>query len=330
MSTKQNHRHLFGPVPSRRLGNSLGIDCVPKKTCTYNCVYCQLGPTTFQTLAREEYVPVEQVLAELSAFLAENTPVDFITFSGSGEPTLHSKLGEMIAETKKLTTIPVAVLTCGALMSDPQARADLAQADVVLPSLDAALPKTFHMVNRPHGKLHLSEIVAGLRQFRAEYRGQIWLEIMFVKGLNDGAEEVALFRKAIAEIAPDKVHLNTVVRPPTEAQAQALSETELCALQEALGAPAEIIAKPPRRLRHEIEQNMVPQLLALLAQHPLTLTEICEYLQCKHEIVWWLLHALIEEGLVEVRHHLGKKFYTAKAAPTTLAAPPVSNATNKL
>lgn len=322
MNTLRNRKYLFGPVPSRRLGDSLGIDCVPKKTCTYNCVYCQLGPTTFQTLTREEYIPVEEVMAELSEYLANGGAADYITFSGSGEPTLHSKLGEMIARTKQLTAIPTAVLTCGALMHDPHVRADLKHADVVLPSLDAVLPKTFHAVNRPHGKLHLSEVVAGLKQFRAEYRGQIWLEIMFVKGLNDGAEEIALFRKAIAEIAPDKVHLNTVVRPPHDAQAQPLSEAELYALQDALGAPAEIIARPPHRPRHDVDQNMVPQLLALLAQHPLTLTEIGEYLHCKHEIVWWLLHALIEDGEVEVRQHLGKKFYAAKAATASGGAPP--------
>ncbi|MEK7728265.1 MAG: radical SAM protein [candidate division KSB1 bacterium] len=313
MTTRGKFRYLFGPVPSRRLGNSLGIDVVPRKTCTYNCIYCQLGPTSFQTLTREEYVPVEKVMAELIAFLAENGRADYLTFSGSGEPTLHSKLGDMIAQTKQLTRIPVAVLTCGALLSDPHVRADLAQADVVLPSLDAALPKTFHALNRPHGKLHLSEVIAGLKKFREEYRGQIWLEIMFVKGLNDGAEEIALLREAIAEIAPDKVQLNTVTRPPAESEARALSEAELQVLQATLGPPTEVIAAESRQSSHAVDQDLVPQLLAMLAQHPLTLTEIGEYLQCKHEIIWWLLHALIEEGVVEVRPHLGKKFYVAPA-----------------
>jgi wyosine [tRNA(Phe)-imidazoG37] synthetase (radical SAM superfamily) len=311
MSNARNFQHLFGPVPSRRLGRSLGIDVVPRKTCTYNCTYCQLGPTSFQTLQREEYVPVAEVMAEIKDFLANRGDADYLTFSGSGEPTLHSKLGEMIAQTKRLTRIPVAVLTCGALMSDPQVRADLAQADMVLPSLDAALPKTFHDLNRPHGKLCLAEIIHGLKLFRAEYRGPIWLEIMLVKGVNDGAEEVALLRKAIAEIAPDKVQLNTVIRPPVEPEARALSEAELRAIQEALGPPAEIIAAQPHPSRYAIDQGLVPQLLAVLAQHPLTLTEVGEYLQCKHEIIWWLLHALIEEGVVEVRQHFGKKFYVA-------------------
>lgn len=313
MMTERNFHYLFGPVPSRRLGRSLGVDVVPKKTCTYNCIYCQLGPTTFQTLQREEYVPVEETLAELSDYLARGGEADYITFSGSGEPTLHSRLGEMIARAKRLTTIPVAVLTCGALLGDPHVRADLALADVVLPSLDAALPKTFHALNRPHGKLHLSEIIAGLKKFREEYRGQIWLEIMLVKGLNDSTEEIALLRQALAEIAPDKVQLNTVTRPPAESEARALSPAELEAVANALGPPAEVIAAPSPAAQHAEERALVPQLLALLAQHPLTLTEIGEYLQCKHEIIWWLLHALIEEGVVQVRPHLGKKFYVAAA-----------------
>ncbi len=313
MATSEKKRYLFGPVPSRRLGRSLGVDVVPKKTCTYNCVYCQLGPTTFQTLQREEYVPVEEVMAEISEYLAGGGEADYITFSGSGEPTLHSKLGEMIAQTKRLTKIPVAVLTCGALLSDPQVRADLRAADVVLPSLDAALPITFHALNRPHGKLHLAEIIAGLKKFREEYSGQIWLEIMLVKGRNDGAEEIALLRKAIAEIAPDKVHLNTVVRPPLEPEAHPLSEEEMCAICDSLGPPAEVIAAPSRPSHYAVDHELVPQLLAVLNQHPLTLSEIGEYLHCQHEIIWWLLHALIEEGVVEVRSHVGKKFYVAAA-----------------
>lgn len=314
MTNARNFQHLFGPVPSRRLGRSLGIDVVPKKTCTYNCIYCQLGPTTFQTLQREEYMRVEEVLAELSEYLASGGTADYITFSGSGEPTLNNKLGEMIAQTKQLTRIPVAVLTCGALLNEAHVRADLARADVVLPSLDAALPKTFHTLNRPHGKLHLAEVIAGLKKFRQEYSGQIWLEIMLVKGLNDGQEEIALLREAIAEIAPDKVQLNTVTRPPAESEARALSEAELQAIATALGGHAEAIAAMPATANYSEEQALVPQLLALLAQHPLTLTEIGEYLQCKHEIIWWLLHALIEEGVVQVRPHLGKKFYVVAAS----------------
>lgn len=314
MATAEERKYLFGPVPSRRLGRSLGIDVVPRKTCTYNCIYCQLGPTTFQTLQREEYVPVAEIMSEVKNFLAEGGAADYLTFSGSGEPTLHSKLGEMITQTKRLTKIPIAVLTCGALMADAQVRADLAQADVVLPSLDAALPKTFHDLNRPHGKLCLAEIVNGFKLFRAEYRGQIWLEIMFVKNVNDGAEDLALLRQAVAEIAPDKVQLNTVVRPPADATAQPLSAAELEAIATFLGPTAEVIATQTRASGYEREQNLVPQLLTTLAQHPLTLPEIGGYMQCKQEVVWWLLQALIEEGVVEVRQHFGKKFYVAPNA----------------
>lgn len=313
MATAEKRKYLFGPVPSRRLGRSLGIDVVPRKTCTYNCVYCQLGPTTFQTLQREEYVPVAEVLAEIKNFLAVGGEADYLTFSGSGEPTLHSKLGEMIVQIKRLTPIPVAVLTCGALMAEAEVRADLMHADVVLPSLDAALPKTFHALNRPHGKIHLAEVIEGLKKFRKEYAGQIWLEIMFVKGVNDGEEEIALLRQALAEIAPDKVQLNTVVRPPAQPETRALTPEELESIRAALGQSVEVIAPRIEASKYALDQNLVPQLLAVLAQHPLTLKEISEHLQCKHEIVWWLLQALLEEGVVEVRKHMGKKFYIAPA-----------------
>ncbi len=311
MAILEERKYLFGPVPSRRLGRSLGIDVVPRKTCTYNCVYCQLGPTTFQTLQREEYVSVAEIIAEIKDFLADGGEADYLTFSGSGEPTLHSKLGEMIVQTKRLTQIPIAVLTCGALMADPEVRADLRHADVVLPSLDAALPKTFHALNRPHGKLHLSEVIEGLKKFRKEYTGQIWLEIMLVKDVNDGEEEVALFRQAIAEIAPDKVQLNTVVRPPAQSETRALTPAELESIRAALGNSAEIIAPRIEASKYVLDQNLVPQLLSVLAQHPLTLTEVSEHLQCRHEIVWWLMQALLEEGVIEVRKHMGKKFYVA-------------------
>ena len=308
--TQENH-HIFGPVQSRRLGKSIGIDLVPAKTCTFNCIFCQLGRTTQQTIERKEYVPAAKVVAELAAYLKNGGHADYITFSGSGEPTLHSKLGEMIAQTKQMTTIPVAVLTCGALLYDPQVRQELASADVVLPSLNAASPDAFEAINRPHGKLHFDEIINGLKSFRQEYRGEIWLEVMLIKGLNDNSQEMALLHDVITEIKPDKVHLNTVVRPPAESEAQALSAAELRRLQAMLGAKVEIIAELPDMPAPTIGHLVVHDLMQLLARHPATLEEIADSLNCKQEIIWLVLNALIESGVIKVREHLGKKFYAA-------------------
>lgn len=311
MTLKQKYRYLFGPVRSRRLGLSLGIDVVPNKTCTFNCVYCQLGRTTYQTVRRDEYVSADEVMAEVEAFLESDGRADYLTFSGSGEPTLHSKLGEMIARTKRLTKIPVAVLTCSALMDDAQVRRELAQAAVILPSLDAASPKAFYAINRPHGRLYLAEIVNGLKHLRDEYTGQIWLEIMMVKGVNDNEDEIALLRRAIAEIRPDKVHLNTVVRPPAEGEAQALSDEELRLVQARLGAPAEVIAERASAPAHSLDNRLIAEALQLIARHPLTLEEISNYMNCKPEIIQVMLQALLEADEVKVRDHRGRQFYVA-------------------
>lgn len=310
LSSGEN-RYLFGPVHSRRLGFSLGIDVVPAKTCTFNCIFCQLGRTTLQTIERKEYVPTAEVMAELEKYLESGGHAEYLTFSGSGEPTLHSKLGEMIAQTKKMTTIPVAVITCGALLYDAQVRRELALADVVLPSLSAALPDTFQALNRPHGTLHLDAIVNGLKSFRQEYRGQIWLEAMLVKGLNDDPREMALLHDAITQIKPDKVHLNTVIRPPAESKAQALSAAELRRMQAILGAKVEIIAELPDMPEPAMGYLVVHDLMQLLARHPATLEEIAESLNCKQEIIWMVLNSLTESGVIEVRKHRGKKFYAA-------------------
>lgn len=311
MTFQQKYRYLFGPVRSRRLGLSLGIDTVPNKTCTFNCVYCQLGRTTYQTISREEYVPANEVMAELADFLENDGRADYLTFSGSGEPTLNCKLGEMIARAKRLTNIPVAVLTCSALMSDAQVRHELAQADVILPSLDAASPRTFYAVNRPHGRLYLAEIINGLRQFRAEFSGRIWLEIMLVKGVNDQEEEIALLRRAIAEIQPDKVHLNTVVRPPAEEEVQALSEEELRAVQAKLGPPAEVIAERCTAPRLSLDSRLISEAVNLIARHPMTIEEISYYMNSKPEIIALLLKSLTRSGEVEARMHRGQVFYIA-------------------
>jgi wyosine [tRNA(Phe)-imidazoG37] synthetase (radical SAM superfamily) len=310
MQTPKN-RYIFGPVLSRRLGRSLGIDVVPMKTCTFNCIYCQLGHTTQQTIERKEYVPAAEVMAELAAFLESGGQADYLTFSGSGEPTLHSKLGEMIAQTKRMSKIPVAVLTCGALMFDPQVRKELALADVVLPSLDAVSAATFRAINRPHGKLRLAEIINGLERFRKQYRGQLWLEIMFVKGVNDNPAEIAWLQKAIAGIKPDKVHLNTVVRPPAESEVQALTDAELRELAAAFGPQAEVIALRPGIPKLPSGDHLISEVVDLIARHPATFEEITEYVNCKHEIVWLVLNSLIETGAVEARNHHGKKFYVA-------------------
>jgi len=306
-------KFLFGPVHSRRLGLSLGIDVVPMKTCTYNCIYCQLGHTTEQTIVRREYVPANEVIDELAAFLEHRGEADYLTFSGSGEPTLHSKLGEMIRRARQMTATPVAVLTCGALLFDPQVRADLRAAHVVLPSLNSASPATFRAINRPHGKLRIQEIIKGLEMFRQEYHGKLWLEIMFMQGVNDNAEEIALLKNAIVKIKPDKVHLNTVVRPPSEAGVQSLSEARLQEIAEALGPPAEVIAEMPPVSKPSSASPLISEVENLLARHPATREQIAEYLHHQPEQIQQTLDSLVATGKIEVRTHRGREYFSATA-----------------
>jgi len=219
---------VFGPKHSRRLGRSLAVDVIHLKTCPLDCVYCELGRTDRLTVERREYVKADAVLEELRTVLRkQHDGIDHITLSASGEPTLNSKLGEIISEIKKMTTIPVAVLTNGVLLFREDVRKDLLQADVVLPSLDAASDQVFERINRPHGRLDIEEIIEGLVAFRKEFTGQIWLEILLVKGINDLTEELSLLKTVTEWIRPDIIHLNTVVRPPAEGWARRVEVEDL-------------------------------------------------------------------------------------------------------
>ncbi len=239
MSEKHHHhKHLFGPVPSRRLGRSLGVDLVPHKVCSYDCIYCQVGPTTQRTLARKEYAPTDEVLAELAEVFQAGCDCDYVTLSGSGEPTLHRDVGRIIAGIKDLTDTPVAVLTNGSLLYDPQVRKDLLRADLVIPSLDAADPETFRRINRPCVGLAFETMVEGLVAFRAEYAGKIHLEVLVSAGINDSDEHIAGLKAIIGRIDPDRIDLNTVTRPPVDDYALPVPREELEHIRQMLGPEA--------------------------------------------------------------------------------------------
>lgn len=222
------YKYLFGPVPSRRLGMSLGIDLVPHKACSLNCIYCECGRTTNLTTERKEYVPVNDIFAELNRFLKENPAPDYITFSGAGEPTLNSGIGKILSFIKtNYPTVPVAVLTNGTLLSDKQVRKGLLKADLVLPSLDAASERTFRKINIPHKSLSVNSHIQGIIDFRKEYSGKINLEIFIIPGYNDNPKELDSLKDAILKIKPDIVQLNTLDRPGTVEKLRAASNAEL-------------------------------------------------------------------------------------------------------
>ena len=236
------HRFVYGPVASRRLGFSLGVDIIPFKTCTLDCVYCQLGSTGRTTVRRRSYFPPRRILAQVRAAVRSGQRIDVITFSGSGEPTLSKDIGRLIRSTKRMTRIPVAVLTNGTLLARRDVRRDLAAADIVIPSLDAVPADLFRRVNRPHASLVNEKVIDGLAGFRDGYAGEIRLEIMLVKGVNDSAAAVRALKSAVARIRPDRIELNTVVRPPADGAAKPLDAAALARIRRALGPRAKVVA----------------------------------------------------------------------------------------
>jgi wyosine [tRNA(Phe)-imidazoG37] synthetase (radical SAM superfamily) len=218
---------IFGPVPSRRLGLSLGINIIPFKTCSYNCIYCEVGKTTNLTIERKSFFDVEQIKSEFVSIVEKAGKIDYVTFSGSGEPTLNSDLGELIGFVKSFRKYKVAVLTNGSLLFRDDVRKDLMSADVVIPSLDSALDNSFKKINMPHKSLKIKQIIDGIEKFSKEFKGEIWLEILFVKSVNDSKDDLEALCDAIKKIKPSRVQIGTVDRPPAYTTAKKLSNKEM-------------------------------------------------------------------------------------------------------
>lgn len=269
-------RYTFGPVPSRRLGISLGVDIIPYKTCTLDCVYCECGKTTNLQIVRGSFVDPEVVMAEIRDVVSGDQLIEYITFSGSGEPTLNKDIGYIIRGIKKMTDTPVAVLTNGTLFPFKEVRNDLLQADLVLPSLDAVTPSVFSKINLPHKGLDILSIVEGLVEFRKEYNGLIWLEIFIAKGLNDGEEELEKIYTAVKRINPDRVQLNSLDRPPAYENIEPVTMEVLeKILEKWKDLPVEIIKRI--RKRDEIasfSKNLESNILNTIRRRPLTIEDL--------------------------------------------------------
>ena len=307
------YRYLFGPVPSRRLGRSLGIDLVPQKTCTFDCAYCECGRTTVLTLERREYVPTDRVIAELDDCLAKAPDIDYVTFAGSGEPTLHSGIGDIISFIKdRYPRYRVAVLTNGALFVDPDVRAALMRADLVVPSLDAVSEDIFRDINRPSPGITAGQVVAGLIAFSREFPGVIWLEVFIVPGKNDTDEELLRLRDAVAVIAPDRVQVNTLDRPGTDIRVRRASPRTLERARTIIGGNAEVIGAASCEPATAPEmRDVTDMLLATLRRRPCTVADLSRISGLRPAEVTKHLRILEEKGAVEpVREQRGV-FYRA-------------------
>ncbi|MGB9596807.1 MAG: radical SAM protein, partial [Candidatus Poribacteria bacterium] len=306
-----NMKYVFGPVPSRRLGMSLGVDIVPFKTCTFDCIYCQLGLTTKKTIERADFVPVDDVMAEIKDTIETSKRIDYITFSGSGEPTLNSKLGEMIRKVKAFTDIPIAVITNGSLLYRKDVRDDLMNADLVVPSIDAIFDKTFNKINRPHSDLNADMIIEGLRNFAKDFRGKIWLEILIVKGINDDLSELRRIADIIRDINIDKIQLNTVVRPPAESFALPLTSEEMDQIANLFDDRVEIIAdfdKSPKNLAQN-GKSIEDRIVDLVKRRPCTADDISNSISLHRiEVIKHLDH-LLKAGHISQTTLNGKTYY---------------------
>lgn len=304
-------RYVFGPVPSRRLGRSLGIDLVPYKTCTYDCIYCQLGKTTNLTRERREWVPQKAVLEEIRKKLANLKGIDFLTFSGSGEPTLHIHIGRLIRELKKQSTVPVAVLTNGSLLWQREVQDDLQAADLVIPSLDAPDERLFRHVNRPHPDLVFEKVLEGLIRFRERYQGTIWLEVFLLAGMTGMESEVKKLANLTRSIKPDLVQILTVTRPPQEEFAEPVSSEQMRLFSGMFDVPAVVVSASGPVSEDVLFSEGKEQILELLGRRPCTIKEIALGLGMARAEAGKYIENLFARGEVRSLTCNGKTYYRA-------------------
>jgi wyosine [tRNA(Phe)-imidazoG37] synthetase (radical SAM superfamily) len=309
--------YVFGPVPSRRLGQSLGIDTIPLKTCNWNCVYCQLGRTQPLVHERKAYFPAAEILAEVRQLLDSHQPgeIDWVTFVGSGEPLLHADLGWMLRQVKTMTELPVAVITNGSLLNRPEVREELSMADAVLPTLDAGSTHLFRQINRPYPELTFIKQVNGLVAFRDEYMGNLWVEVMLVRGLNDTPQALRDLARALLEVRPDAVHLTLPVRPPAETWVEPPTEEGLMRAIAILGEIAEVVHPAEGRFDLRGYEEPIDAMLGIITRHPVRQEELDRALMFwPPEEVRHALEELINNRSIQVIERYGTKFFCSGLA----------------
>ena len=318
---------LFGPVNSRRLGRSLGIDLFREKICNLNCVYCEVGPTTVPVNRRGRYSPTREILAEITEFCSDPhrlAAVDVLTVTAKGEPTLHLDLGVILRHIKSLTDKPVAVLTNGTTLADDEVREALQLADIVVPSLDAVRAESFSRVDRPARGLTVEAIINGLRDFSRAYRGRLWLEILLVRDINDADADIDALLPVLTTLRLDRIQLNTVVRPPADPGARPVAEARLAEiarrLQASLAVPVDL-PSPVAGFGDERDAAPLPTadaepaalrqaIIQMVRRRPCTAADIDRVFHLGGaEKVEQLLASLVASGTLRILSHAGDRFY---------------------
>ncbi len=305
-------KYLFGPVPSRRLGYSLGIDILPAKTCNMNCIYCELGKGEKVYQNAPSFPPYKEIIKEITDYCAKSEDhFDCLTFTASGEPTLHKDIEKLITEAKKLTSKKVAVLTNSSTTPDPHIRKALGQADLVLPSLDAARQKTFQKINRPHPSLKIKDIIEGLIGLRREMAGQMWLEILFVQDINDTQQELLALKNAIEAIKPHRIQLNTIARPPAEEWARPISSRKMEEIQRFFGKKAEVVIDFKAHMNRPDGIILESEIVDTLKRRPLSLKDF-EGLFGQYHRAEKILNTLLRKGIVQEKRIADRTFFTVQ------------------
>ena len=307
---KREYRHLFGPVPSRRFGRSLGVDLTPYKTCSLDCVFCQLGRTMQKTIVRKEYVPTDLVLTELAGWLKAGGRADYITLSGSGEPTLHSRFGDILAFVREKSSISSVVLTNGTMLHLPEVREAAALADVVKISLSAWDDDSFEWVNRPHPQLRFAQLVEGERTFRREFRGELWMEVFLVGGMNSTPRDVRKIASLAKEIQPDRIQLNTSVRPPAEEFVTPLSRGQMEELAGLFQPAAEIIGEFSTSHEEPVKAKE-DEIFSMIERRPCTAEQIADVFGMHINEVSKYLGKLVRTDRVRAEHRRSAVYYEA-------------------
>ena len=302
--------HLFGPVPSRRLGLSLGVDLIPRKTCSYDCLYCQVGKTTCLSVEPQVFAPLEEVIRELKQTLARTTP-DVVTFSGSGEPTLHSGIGEAIAFVKEWSNLRAAVLTNASLLWREEVRKRILDADVIMPTLSTVNEETYRQIHRPHPDLVLPRVIDGLKSLRKVYRGELAVEVVLLAGFNDSPGELEGLKKALVDIHPDKIQLNTVVRPPADGRALSLDREKMDEVKSFLGEKAEIIAFVPSRQGGRTCESLSVAVTEMAGRRPVRAVDVGHSLGVSIEEAESLIKGMVVKGDLRSQVHRGETYYVS-------------------
>ena len=313
---------VYGPVPSRRLGRSLGVNPIPFKTCDYSCVYCQLGRTTHMTTQRRDFFPPEEIINEIKKVIepeieSSQSEIDFVTFVGEGEPTLCKSLGWLIRKTKEMGDIPIAVDTNGSLLYREDVRNDLSQADIIMPSLDAGTAETFRRINRPHRRIDFEAVVGGMERFRQEYDGKIWMEVMLVKGLNDSEKELDALKNRLEPIEPDRTYINVPIRPPAEPWAVPPDKEAIVLAHSILGDANVVDITTEETGEFSIGGFTKPEdaILAIIRRHPMREGQVIETLKkikLEEKDVRDSLKRLEESGKIKKVKYRNKVFWVTK------------------